>query len=103
MRKKLPLFINLVLVSLIFFFGNAMTTTPGYTSGNGNPAIILFLPLFVLFIALVVQWVNLLKDRSISLKTLLISLIFIIVHFVAGITYQVRSHHKYRDFLASVY
>ena len=40
MRDKMFLTLNLVCASLLFKLGNSMTTTPGRSSGNGNPAVL---------------------------------------------------------------
>lgn len=103
MKTKVLLFIQLVLAALLISLGNAMTTTPGRSSGNGNPAIILFVPLMVIFIVLVIQWINLLKDRKLSLRAIIIVLLLIIGHYTLGIYYQFISYRNYRSLLAQVY
>lgn len=103
MKNKILLIINLVILSLLFLFGNSLTTIPGRSSGNGNPAIMLLIPLSILFIILILQWIYLFKDKKISLKNLLTGLIVIVVHFLVGINYQLVRHRKYRNFLAEVY
>jgi len=101
--KNIALWVTLIITLLIFWFGNAMTTTPGRSSGNGNPAIILFIPLFILFIVLVFQWFKIFRHKIISIKTILICSLVAICHQVLGIYYQMISFRNYRDFLAEVY
>jgi len=101
--KNKALLVTLIITLLIFWFGNAMTTTPGRSSGNGNPAIILFIPLFILFIVLVFQWFKVFRHKRISIKTILILSLLAICHQVIGIYYQMISFRNYRDFLAEVY
>lgn len=103
MKPKLFLCINLVVISLIFLFGNSMTTTPGRSSGNGNPAIILLVPLFILFVILVSQWFYILKDKKIKIRSTIIFLLVIVCHCIVGMYYQFISHRNYRDLLAQVY
>ncbi|WP_156337289.1 hypothetical protein [Paenibacillus dakarensis] len=103
MKNKLLLLSNMAIIFMLFLFGNSMTTTPGASSGNGNPAILLLIPIFMLFIILILQWVHLLKNMIFSLRTFTILLISIVIHFTVGIYYQVIMHSKYRDVLATVY
>lgn len=103
MKKILYLLLNLVVIFLLFMFGNGMTTTPGSSSGNGNPAILLFIPLGILFIVLVVQWFNTIKKKRAHVNATLITILVLVCHFIAGFYYQVASYRKYRDYLAEVY
>ncbi|MCM3633644.1 hypothetical protein [Paenibacillus camelliae] len=102
MKKVIYLLLNLVVIFLLFMFGNGMTPRPGSSSGNGNPAILLFVPLGILFIVLVVQWFNLIKKRA-HIKVTIITLLVLVCHFIAGFYYQVASYRKYRDYLAEVH
>ncbi|WP_438350715.1 hypothetical protein ACP8HI_08765 [Paenibacillus sp. FA6] len=102
MKTKVFLLVNLVSISLLIMFGNSMTTTPGRSSGNGNPAILLLIPLFLLFIVLIIQWINLLKNKKFSGKILTTTFVLIVIHFIVGGYYQTISYRKYRDFLAEV-
>ena len=101
--KNKALFVTLIIISFIFIFGNAMTTTPGQTSGNGNPAILLLLPLFVLFIVLIFQWFKVFRDKIISKKAVIILSLLVVCHQVIGIYYQIKSFRSYRISLAEVY
>ena len=47
-----------------------MTPKLGMSSGNGNPAILLFIPLSILFLVLVNQWIRVFKDVKMSLTSL---------------------------------
>ncbi|AJS61494.1 hypothetical protein UB51_11285 [Paenibacillus sp. IHBB 10380] len=94
---------NLAVILLLFTFGNSMTTTPGSSSGNGNPAILLFVPLIILFVILVFQWVYMFKDKKILFKTIVIIFLVIVSHYIVGVYYQLTSYQKYRIFLAQVY
>lgn len=101
--KNKALFATLIIIFLLFMFGNSMTTTPGQSSGNGNPAILLLLPLSIFFIVLTFQWFKFFKDKMISNKTVIILSLLIICHHVIGIYYQIMSFRSYRIFLAEVY
>lgn len=103
MKSRVFLIIILVGSFLLFMLGNMMTTTPGRSSGNGNPALLLFIPLSVLFVVLVIQWILFLKDKRISLKTIFVCMMFIAGHFIGGMYYQFVSFKHYRDLLAQVY
>ncbi|NOU93269.1 hypothetical protein GC093_08565 [Paenibacillus sp. LMG 31456] len=103
MKAKLLIIINLVMVFFLFMLGYIMTTTPGRSSGNGNPAILLFIPLVILFVVMLAQWIYVFKDKKISFKTIFIGLLLIMSHFLIGINYQLTSLHNYRNFLAQVY
>ncbi|WP_339218602.1 hypothetical protein [Paenibacillus sp. FSL W7-1332] len=53
MKRFTWLFISALLCLLVVLFWNAMTPKLGTGSGNGNPAILLFIPLSILFLVLV--------------------------------------------------
>lgn len=101
---KYKAFIATVILSLLcFLFGNSMTPAPGTSSGNGNPAILLFLPLFIIFVILIIQWFKLLKSITIRINTLISILLLAICHLIIGIYYQITSLQRYRMLLAEVY
>ncbi len=101
--KKIYIAINLAVIFLIFFLGNEMTTTPGHSSGNGNPAILLSVPLLICFIILVIHWFYLLKDKRFNIRTIFMMVLIVIIHFTIGVYYQIISYRNYREFLAQVY
>lgn len=103
MKNKIFLLLNLIVILFIFLFGNSMTTTPGHSSGNGNPAILLLFPLLILFIILIVQWKTLFRKWVVSQTKKITVLVIIFSHFIVGVYYQSVSHGKYREFLAEVY
>lgn len=103
MKPKILLLCNLIFIFLLFMLGNMMTTTPGHISGNGNPAILLFVPLFVLLVLLVSQWFYIFKNKQFTVRTLLIALFVLACHWPAAIYYQLFSYRNYRDLLAQVY
>lgn len=103
MKVVISLFITLTISFVLFMFGYFMTPTPGQTSGNGNPAILLFVPLFISFIVLIIQWFKLLKPKKIRIRTAIILAVAIIFHQAIGLYYQVISFQKYRIFLSEVY
>ncbi|WP_160036928.1 hypothetical protein [Paenibacillus sp. An7] len=101
--KNKALFATLIIVFLLFMFGNSMTTIPGQSSGNGNPAILLLLPLSIFFIVLTFQWFKFFKDKMMSNKTVIILSLLIICHHAIGLYYQIMSFQSYRILLAEVY
>lgn len=103
MKTKIFLLINLALIIAIFMFGNLMTTTPGRSSGNGNPTILLVPPLLICFIILVIQWISIFKGKRYNIRTITSIFLFILVHFICGVYYQMLSFSKYRAYLAEVY
>ncbi|PAD74703.1 hypothetical protein [Paenibacillus campinasensis] len=103
MRTIIYLLITLSIVFLIFIFGNSMTTRPGTTSGNGNPAILLFVPLVILFIVLISQWFKVFRHTHVKLKNLIIMTVLLVGHQVIGVYVQIISFRNYRDFLAEIY
>ncbi|NMO97699.1 hypothetical protein [Paenibacillus lemnae] len=103
MKSKLQLFVSLTITFLIFKLGHSMTTTPGRPSGNGNPAILLFLPLFIMLIVLIVQWCKVLDHKKFHMRTLIILSVICIAHQVMGVYYQIIRYRSYRDYLAEVY
>ncbi|MFC6333059.1 hypothetical protein ACFP56_10525 [Paenibacillus septentrionalis] len=103
MKAVISLFITLTISFVLFMFGYFMTTTPGQTSGNGNPAILLFVPLFILFIVLIFQWFKLLKPKKVNTRTAIILAFAVICHQAIGLYYQVVSFQKYRIILSEVY
>lgn len=103
MKAKLLLCCNLAIIFLLFQLGNWTTPTPGTSSGNGNPVILLFLPLFILLIWLIIQWFYMFKQKSINLKAGIIACFILACHWGAGIYYQIVSLHNYRNLLARVY
>ncbi|RXZ78848.1 hypothetical protein EBB07_25420 [Paenibacillaceae bacterium] len=103
MKSIVFLVVNVSVFLLVFLFGNAMTTTPGRSSGNGNPAILLFAPIIILFIILIVQWFKVFKHKKLSGKFILSGMVLVVIHIAAGTYYQVQQFHKYKDYLAEVY
>lgn len=101
--KNKALFATLIIIFLIFMFGNSMTTTPGRSSGNGNPAILLLFPLSIFFIVLTFQWFKVFKGKMISKKRVIILSLLVICHHVIGVYFQIMSFRSYRIFLAKVY
>lgn len=100
MRSRLYLVANLSLLLILFLFGQAMSAVPGRSSGNGNPAILLCIPIGILFILLVFQWLHIFKQRKLSLKFKKISLFIVTIHIFIGVFYQVERLHKYKNYLA---
>lgn len=101
--KYKGLYVTLIITFLVFMLGNAMTATPGRVSGNGNPALLLFLPLFVLFPLLIFQWFKVFRNKPIRPGTTIVLTMLIICHHVIGIYMQIKSFQSYRLLLANVY
>jgi hypothetical protein len=89
MKSTFFLIANLVVMFTIFLFGRMMTTTPGRSSGNGNPAILLLVPILILFILMVIQWIVISKDKRISNQSIFLFMLLVLIHITAGIYYQV--------------
>ncbi len=102
-KRLLMIIINLAVTFLLFMSGHSMTTKPGTSSGNGNPAILLFVPLAILFVVLVLQWVALFKNTKLSRVQIVILWLIIAGNFTIGISYQMISYRKYRFFLSRVH
>lgn len=89
-RLKHPIAIaaNLLAIGAVFAFGSLMNVEPGRSSGNGNPAILLVIPLVGLGIVLIGQLYAtplLQRARPVMLGTLLIGLS---AHQAAGFELQ---------------
>jgi hypothetical protein len=87
----------------VFLFGEMMTTKPGGISGNGNPAILLLVPISILLITLVICWSYAFKNKNISSIFIKVSMAIVVLHMVLGAVYQVQSFKKYKDYLAEIY
>jgi len=103
MKTKLLLAANLLLISVLFLLGNFMTTVPGRSSGNGNPAILILIPLSFLFCILVMQWFHYLKGRNLRAKSVVVLLLIMSVHLLGGLYYKSIRYQQYRNYLAHVY
>ncbi|WP_339294470.1 hypothetical protein MKY82_23385 [Paenibacillus sp. FSL W7-1279] len=97
------LFISALLCLLVVLFGNAMTPKLGTSSGNGNPAILLFIPLSILFLVLVNQWIRVFKDVKMSLISLSLLIFTLAGYIIAGYVYQLRRLEVYRQIQAEAF
>ncbi|NGZ76632.1 hypothetical protein [Saccharibacillus alkalitolerans] len=88
MKHPAALVANLLLIGAIFWLGNASAAPPGAHSGNGNPTLILAVPLSVLGIVLIGQiyaWGRPRRFRRTALTSLLLGLF---AHQAAGFELQ---------------
>lgn len=97
------LFISALFCLLVVLFGNAMTPKLGTSSGNGNPAILLFIPLSILFLVLVIQWIRVFKDVKMSLISLSLLIFTLAGYIIAGYVYQLRRFEIYRQIQAEAF
>ncbi|ACX66637.1 hypothetical protein MHI43_22360 [Paenibacillus sp. FSL H8-0457] len=104
---KMRRFAALIIIALaalgVVLFGNMMTPRPGSSSGNGNPAILLLIPLSILFLMLVYQWIRLFKDVKLSLSRLSLLILVLIGYIIAGYAYQLHRLEIYREILAEAF
>lgn len=103
MKTKVFLLLNLLCMSVLFKLIHAITTTPGQSSGNGNPAILFMLPIVLLFIVLLFQWFSVVDRWVTSLKRLGIVILVGVVHWIVALYYQRLSFLKYREVIVEAY
>ncbi|ADU29245.1 hypothetical protein [Evansella cellulosilytica] len=102
-KLYLPLVIAILLTALFFFLINVMGSSPGDTSGNGNPAIILMMllvPLFCFFIYFSYKFFTQVTHQS---KSLVYMVIAIVAHLLVGLVYQIYAFRNYKKLLQDVY
>ncbi|MGC6587723.1 hypothetical protein ACPV3A_22590 [Paenibacillus sp. Dod16] len=102
-KRFIWLFISALLCLLVVLFGNAMTPKLGTSSGNGNPAILLFIPLSILFLVLVIQWIRVFKDVKMSLISLSLLIFTLAGYIIVGYVYQLRRLEVYRQIQAEAF
>ena len=94
---KVKLFIVHILVLGIFLIVNQVTPSPGDTSGNGNPALLIIWILIPLLIFIVILWVHIFRMSSISTTVFIISIFGILVHLTVSFFYQKNELNEYRE------
>lgn len=94
---KVKLFVVHILALGIFLIVNQVTPTPGDTSGNGNPALLIIWILIPLLIFMVILWVHIFRMSSISTTFFIISIFGILIHLTVAIFYQKNELNKYRE------
>jgi len=94
---RVKLFIVHILVLGIFLIVNQVTPSPGDTSGNGNPALLIIWILIPLLIFIVILWVHIFRMSSISTTVFIISIFGILVHLTVSIFYQKNELNEYRE------
>lgn len=93
-----------MLISLVLvLFGHAMTPRLGTSSGNGNPAIMLLIPLIILFLVMVYQWIRLFQDVRISVGRLSLFVTALVGYIIAGYVYQLHRLEIYREIQADAF
>ncbi|MGG3506564.1 hypothetical protein ABES58_13910 [Paenibacillus lautus] len=97
------LFINVLVCLILVLLGNAMTPKPGTSSGNGNPVILLLIPLSILFLVLVLQWIRMFKDLKMSLSKLSMLILALAGYIIAGYVFQLHRLEIYRDIQADAF
>lgn len=101
-RVSISLLVLSGIVFFLFWIGNQMTPAPGASSGNGNPAILLFLLLVPLFLVIVFHWVHLLKVYMVPAAGLIIGILVIAGHHILAFLYQYHRLEEYRDVIRQV-
>ncbi|WP_215026775.1 hypothetical protein [Bacillus sp. ISL-39] len=98
MRKtKITLLFLSLLTLLLFFIMNRMTVSPGTTSGNGNPALLIALTLFPIFFLLVILWVRVLNFYIFQIKFLIAGMVVIVIHLIVAFIYQKNELVDYQE------
>ncbi|MFF2176164.1 hypothetical protein ACFVT8_06875 [Lysinibacillus sp. NPDC058147] len=96
---KLKLFITSLVVLLLFYLMNQMTTRPGTISGNGNPALIVVTILIPLFILMVFLWGRIFRVHSINQRFSIVGIILTFVHLTIAFIYQRIALANYRNII----
>lgn len=102
-RRFIGLLVNMLVSLVLVLFGHAMTPRLGTSSGNGNPAILLFIPLIILFLLLVYQWIRLFHDVKISIGRLSLLVTALVGYIIAGYVYQLHRLEIYREIQADAF
>jgi hypothetical protein len=92
-----------IISAVLFYIIHLMNPSPGQSSGNGNPAIILMFILVPLFCYLVILWIKLFKKVNLNPTLLLLSIVVIATHWMVGYFYQRGSLIKYKNILQEAY
>ena len=100
---KITLFIVNILALGIFLIVNQMTPTPGTSSGNGNPALLIAWILIPLLIFMVILWVRIFHVNSISTTVFIISIFGILVHLAVAFFYQKNELNEYRHVIKNAF
>lgn len=103
MKRYAGLLINALACLILVMLGNAMTPGPGVSSGNGNPAILLLIPLSILFLVLVNQWIQLLKKVKMGPSVSSFLIIALAGYIIAGYAYQLYRLDIYRKIQADAF
>lgn len=103
MKRYAGLFINALVCLILVLLGNAMTPRPGVSSGNGNPAILLLIPLGILFSVLVYQWIRILKNVKMAPSVSSLLIIALAGYIIAGYAYQLHRLDIYREIQAATF
>lgn len=81
----------------LFWLGHIMTPSPGQSSGNGNPAIIIMGILLIAFGFIIYQWIKILRKYTINLFIKIVGTILIIVHLIISFIYQRNTFIQYKE------
>ncbi|MDO3411242.1 hypothetical protein QWJ34_15865 [Saccharibacillus sp. CPCC 101409] len=92
--------VNLLLIALIFGLGHAGSVEPGDPSGNGNPALLLTIPLLILGFTLIFQIAWLTPFRRLRSRLLLVVLFGLLAHQAAGFEIQAMRYRQLRTRIA---
>lgn len=93
---KLVLLVVQLIVFVLFMGIHLMTSKPGSSSGNGNPALLLLMIVVPLFIVMVLLWQRVFRYYKLTKRVVIIGLLFTSLHIIAGILYQRMALANYR-------
>lgn len=96
-KTKITLFFVCLLTLILFLIINKMTVSPGTTSGNGNPALLIAFLLIPLLFLMIILWIRIFKIHFIAMKFLMVGMCVIIIHWVIALTYQMKEFENYRE------
>ncbi|KOP67481.1 hypothetical protein AMS62_21220 [Bacillus sp. FJAT-18019] len=102
-KRFTGLLVNMLVSLILVLFGHAMTPRPGTSSGNGNPVILLFIPLIILILLMVYQWIRVFQDAKISVGRLSLFVTVLVGYIIAGYVYQLHRLEIYREIQAEAF
>lgn len=104
MKKEIMyLFLICIVAIPLFWFGNLMNPSPGSSSGNGNPAIIIMAILLLLFLTMVYLLVKIINNYSLKSSVSIFVILIISVHLIVSFLYQRNSFLNHKEVLANAY
>ncbi|GGO03375.1 hypothetical protein [Saccharibacillus kuerlensis] len=103
LKHPVALIVNLLLIGTVFLLGYGMSIDPGSPSGNGNPALLLAIPLSVLGLLLIYQLYANRLLRLLHPAVLVAVFMGLLAHQAAGFELQHIRYHDLREEIVSAY